>query len=286
MLERYPDHHLEVVDNFLDTANANIVMTTRDYVVRPTASTTPVVITLPPVAEAKGRLYSILVVDADITNTVTVQDNDDSENWIADLVFNEAKQGVLALSDGRKWILTSMGIHAEYFTSSRTDGGGVIRTETSALVLTGASATNMAETARFTLTSNVETGVYVNAICGVINYSTAGYAIGSAAPVCSELDMPGGAIPGGHGTYWVYEAELNLPTGFVGGGVPIAIFGINVWGAEADQFDDSGFIFDISGVTKASGKVFQDNTAAAASQALRCRINGTAYYIMLTSTGA
>jgi hypothetical protein len=39
-------------------------------------------------------------------------------------------------------------------------------------------------------------------------------------------------------------------------------------------------------VTKSSGKFFQDNTAGAASQALRCRINGTYYYVMLTSTGA
>lgn len=35
-----------------------------------------------------------------------------------------------------------------------------------------------------------------------------------------------------------------------------------------------------------SGKLFQANTAGAASHALKIKINNVAYYIMLTDTGA
>ncbi len=64
------------VDKYHDP-NADYEMTTRDYVLRPSADgdSGPIVITLPPVAEAKGRWYSIIVRDADAVNTVTITDN-------------------------------------------------------------------------------------------------------------------------------------------------------------------------------------------------------------------
>lgn len=171
------------------------------------------------------------------------------------------------------------------YTTSALDTGG-ISSLTISQTQTAASTANQIEVGQFVLTSNVKTGQWANALLAKIDYSTSGYATGLAGVVCAELDMPAGTVTGGSGTYTLFEAELNMPTGFVGGGVPVSIFNINVWGAQAAQFDTSGFLFDITGVTKASGKFFQDNTAAAASQAIKCRINGTAYYIMLTSTGA
>jgi hypothetical protein len=106
MLEdRFAQHDKVVVDKFIDP-EVSVLMTTRDYVVRPTANPTtgPIVLVLPPVAEAKGRFYSILARDADGTNTITVTDRDDSECWINDIVLNNKCDRLLMYSDGLTWI--------------------------------------------------------------------------------------------------------------------------------------------------------------------------------------
>ncbi|MBE3140340.1 MAG: hypothetical protein IMZ53_07145 [Thermoplasmata archaeon] len=77
-------------------------MTTLDYVVRPSATIAPMVIVLPPVSEAKGRFYSIVVRAADQANTITISDKDDSECW-ADIVLNSKCDRVLLYSDGLHW---------------------------------------------------------------------------------------------------------------------------------------------------------------------------------------
>ena len=103
-LEPKTDSHAAVVDNFVNPI-ANYQMTTRDYVVRPSASpaTGAITITLPPVGEAEGRTYGILVRDADGTNTVTVADKDDSEGWLSDITLSGANERVLLFSDGLSW---------------------------------------------------------------------------------------------------------------------------------------------------------------------------------------
>lgn len=93
------------VDKYHDP-NAAYQMTTRDYVLRPSADgdSGAIIITLPRVAEAKGRFYSIIVRDADGVNTVTVEDYDnDSECWIADIVMDGACDRILLYSDGLAW---------------------------------------------------------------------------------------------------------------------------------------------------------------------------------------
>jgi len=95
-----------LVDKYRDP-NTNYIMTTRDYVMRPSADgiSGPISITLPPVAEAKGRFYSIICRNADAVNTVTIQDkNDDSECWLGDIVMNGKCDRVLLYSDGLAWM--------------------------------------------------------------------------------------------------------------------------------------------------------------------------------------
>lgn len=102
MLEdKFAQHDKEVVDKFIDPA-ASVEMTTSDYVVRPSAMTAPMVIVLPPVAEAKGRFYSIVVRHASAINTITVSDKDDSECW-QDIVLNSKCDRLLMYSDGLFW---------------------------------------------------------------------------------------------------------------------------------------------------------------------------------------
>jgi hypothetical protein len=67
--DRGAQHDKEVVDKFIDP-NGSVEMTTLDYVVRPSAMTWPMVIVLPPVAEAKGRFYSIVARHASAQNTI------------------------------------------------------------------------------------------------------------------------------------------------------------------------------------------------------------------------
>jgi hypothetical protein len=97
-------HDKVVVDKYINP-HATVVMTTRDYVVRPYADgvTGPIVVVLPPVADAKGRFYSILVRKADAVNTITVMDQDDSECWIQDIVLNGKCDRLLMYSDGLTW---------------------------------------------------------------------------------------------------------------------------------------------------------------------------------------
>ena len=98
----------EVVDKYAGP-NANYQMTTRDYVLRPEADgdSGPIVITLPPVADAKGRWYSIVARNADAVNTITVEDfRDDSECWPGDPVLDGKCDRLLFYSDGLLWHAT------------------------------------------------------------------------------------------------------------------------------------------------------------------------------------
>jgi len=105
------------VDKYHDP-NADYEMTTRDYVLRPSADgdSGPITITLPPVAEAKGRFYSIIARNADAVNTITITDNPgaggavgDSECWFGDIVMNGKCDRGFFYSDGLAWLAAAGG---------------------------------------------------------------------------------------------------------------------------------------------------------------------------------
>lgn len=148
-----------------------------------------------------------------------------------------------------------------------------------------ASGINMFEVLKSTLTAAVQVGNYANAVVGKIDFGTAGYVTGLAGAVCAEIDLPSTNPVGGAGTYTCFEGEMIVPSGNTST-VPVSFINLNLSGAGKANFDTNGYILDIQGLTVASGKVFQANTAAAATHALRIRIGTTAYYIMLTSVGA
>lgn len=116
-------HYREVPDKYIDPV-VSTQMTTRDYVVRPSATAVsgPIVLTLPPVAEAKGRFYSILAREADGVNTITITDHDDSECWLDDIVLNGKCDRALLYSDGLCWIpLISPGEWPGFSTTNAPD---------------------------------------------------------------------------------------------------------------------------------------------------------------------
>jgi hypothetical protein len=114
--DRGAQHDKEIVDKFIDPA-ASVEMTTIDYVVRPSALTAHMVIVLPPVAEAKGRFYSILVRAASALHTITITHKDDSECW-TDIVLDGRCEHVLFYSDGLYW--HALGSLSEDFVYPRT----------------------------------------------------------------------------------------------------------------------------------------------------------------------
>lgn len=133
---------------------------------------------------------------------------------------------------------------------------------------------------RVTMESNVKLGGWANAFKALVNWKTVGGVSGLGSAICAEMVMPGGACPGG--TYGVMELELVCPASWTGG-QPVSFIYAEASGATKANFDTYGYIMDIAGLTVASGKVFQQNNNTA-SHALRIRVAGTAYYILLSDT--
>jgi len=171
-------------------------------------------------------------------------------------------------------------------TATAVTSAAIMRALDIAFTASSASSDNMLEAFRATVTTAVRTGQWVNGIVGKLDFSTTGFVTGLAAAVCAELNLPSTNPTGGAGTYTCLDCELIVPTGNTSS-VPTSFAMFNLGGAGKANFDTYGYILDIQGVADhATGKVFQENTAAAASHALRIRINNEAYYIMLTATGA
>ncbi len=77
-LERFDSQLREVVDRYVDPG-ASLQLTAVDQVVRASTTTASITLTLPSVAEAKGRTYSVVARLITGSYTVTIQDQDDSE---------------------------------------------------------------------------------------------------------------------------------------------------------------------------------------------------------------
>ena len=120
-----------------------------------------------------------------------------------------------------------------------------------------------------------------------LDVATTGSVTGLGVGVDAQLLVPNQAIGGG--TYGVVNAEIysaGSSSSVTGSATAFfrAVAGGDTTGAAT--IDTSGYLMSIQGLTVASGKLFQANTAAAATHALRILIGGTPYYIMLTDTGA
>ena len=98
--DRGAQHDKQVVDKYHNPA-ADYQMTVLDYVLRPSSVEGAITVTLPRVAEAKGRWYSIISRGGP---SVTIQDyGNDSECWQGDIVLNSRCDRCLLYSDGLAW---------------------------------------------------------------------------------------------------------------------------------------------------------------------------------------
>jgi len=93
----------EVVDK-IGYFVANGTMTPRDQCVRVTADAGSGAFTviLPNVSRCRGLWFGIVARDADLVNTVTITDANDSENWV-DAVMNNPGESLTLFSDGYMW---------------------------------------------------------------------------------------------------------------------------------------------------------------------------------------
>jgi hypothetical protein len=96
-------HYREVPDKFVDPI-ADYQMETKDYVVRPGTVGESITITLPPVAEAKGRFYTIIARTITGQFDITIKDKSDSECWAGDITLSAKCDAVLLYSDGLCWL--------------------------------------------------------------------------------------------------------------------------------------------------------------------------------------
>jgi len=166
------------------------------------------------------------------------------------------------------------------FTSASTDGGTSVEPYTITSTMTGAGGVG----GRFKsqLTVNAALGGWSNAIKGEVIYGASGKTTGLGSAVLAEMTLSAGTVDG---TYAPLEIELNCGSNApIGTNTAFAYFSAN---GTATNFINSGHVLNLQGLgAAASGKIFQANTAGAATHALKILIGSTAYYIMLTDQGA
>lgn len=91
---------LNVMDDFV-SKTAAATLTILEQVVSCDSTAGAMAITLPPVSEAKGKIFSItLAVDG---GDVTIQDQDDSLFFDGDYTLDDVGDGYALYSDGRSW---------------------------------------------------------------------------------------------------------------------------------------------------------------------------------------
>ncbi len=167
------------------------------------------------------------------------------------------------------------------FSSASTSPSTSVEPLSMATTMTGIGG--VGGRAKFALTTNVALGGWSNALKGIVTYGASGRTTGLGSAICAELVLSAGTSSG---TYAAFEAEIVMDTSAVTG-TASSFHNMTISGAAKATFDTLGYIFDIQGIADhATGKVFQENTATAATHALRIRINTESYYIMLTDTGA
>ena len=167
-----------------------------------------------------------------------------------------------------------------YTTSASTNGSTSVESFYAKIVMTGAAG--VGGRGRFHMTTNVALGGWSNALKGHVEYGATGKTAGLGSAVLAEMALSAGTVDG---TYAPLESELVLGSG-ASTGTETSFMYMAASGADVATMDTSGDLFKLDGLTVNSGKLFQVNTAADATHALRIDIGGTKYYIMLTDTGA
>jgi hypothetical protein len=171
-----------------------------------------------------------------------------------------------------------------YGSSTATSGDA--RAVYARLYIAGAAGSGEAVRS-FTTVNNVAAATAHGAHCS-LSFGTTGSLTGLGAAVRGTVHIPN-AMSGG--TLASVQAEVygDGASSSVSGLTEFSFFRVVADGSDPAvkaTVDTSGYLFSVQGLTVGSGKLFQANTASAATHALRIKVGETPYYIMLTDTGA
>jgi hypothetical protein len=160
-------------------------------------------------------------------------------------------------------------------TTYKEQTTGQVRSLTISQTMTTAATANQVEVMKVSLTSNVKTGAWANAIVGSIDYSTSGAAHGMAAAICAEMIPPNSSLARGA----LYALDLEFGCGASsswGSAGPVAFMKLENWGT-ATHFSDNAFFFHLAGETGAAGHLLGAN-----ENTLRVRIGTNTMYMVLS----
>lgn len=158
-------------------------------------------------------------------------------------------------------------------TSNATTG--TIRAQDVSLTMSTAATANIVEAFRSTITSNVRTGAWANAIVAKIDYSTSGSAHGMAASLCAEMIPPNSSLA--RGALYCLDLEMGCgaSSSWASAG-PVAFIKMENWGT-ATHFSANAFLFHLAGETGAAGALLGAN-----SNTLKVRIGTVTEYLVLS----
>lgn len=148
---------------------------------------------------------------------------------------------------------------------------------------TGAGAVGWA--AKFDLEANVALGSYANAAYGYLALGASGKVTGLGAGVCGEIVLSAGCVDG---TYACIEAEMGMPSGAKTGTAASFMY-LSLYGADASTFDTNGYLMQVAGLTKNTGKCYADATTGSTArpvEVLRVLVDGNVRYLPLYDTVA
>jgi len=183
----------------------------------------------------------------------------------------------LGTSDLRYKIAAEDPLQSLYTKSDAVASEGNVEPVIIDTVLTGIGATG--GRGIFKLSTEVKLGGWCNALKAITSFGTNGAVTGLGSGFCAELHMPATPPAGGH--YAALEAEIQMPTG-AGVGAGTSYLYCNVQEDGKTAFQAGGFFAIIDNAGDASDGLFYDTSNGTTDAWLRIKVNGIAYYIMLS----
>lgn len=181
--------------------------------------------------------------------------------------------------------LEGSGAYGLGFWMTSAETGSDIRGIYDRLYLTTAAASGEALRAFTTISDVIASQAHGAHIS--LSFGTSGSVSGSGIANRSTIHMPSTALPASNVTYAAVQAEIYSDAATSDPAGNLLSFFRAVNGGDATggaDVDDDVALFDISGVTIATGNmVAASTTEALYSHSVRVRINGSNYYMMLAS---
>lgn len=141
----------------------------------------------------------------------------------------------------------------------------------------------------FDCTTKVRVGDYFNCAKAQLNFEGEGEVHGMASAFNAEVKLPNKTVASG--SYTALEVNYNMQASTaLQTSVPQCLASFKVGGDQGkiDSWEDETLsgVFSFQGLTDADASVFSTGTPETQTATLKIVIGGTAYYLMLCSTGA